>query len=80
MDLESAINVYTIQYNTIQYNAIHYNTIDKVVKGNRILFQFLFLMEKSILYAKITVSQFFFLQNSVLIVYRPFIFIVTIMS
>ena len=76
MDLESAINVYTIQYNTIQYNtiqyntiqynAIHYNTIDKVVKGNRILFQFLFLMEKSILYAKITVSQFFFLQNSVL--------------
>ena len=69
MDLESAINVYTIQYNTIQYNTIQCNTlqyIDKVVKGNRILFQFLFLMEKSILYAKITVSQFFFLQNSVL--------------
>ena len=27
MDQESAINVYTIQYNTIQYNTIQYNTI-----------------------------------------------------
>ena len=43
--------------------------------------QFLFLMEKSILYDKITVSQkkiFFNVQFSIL--YRPFIFMVTIMS
>ena len=34
------------------------------IKGTWILFQYLFLMENSILYAKIAVSQNFFLQNS----------------
>ena len=38
------------------------------IKSTWILFQFLFLMEKSIRYAKITVSQNFFFQNSVLII------------
>ena len=38
-------------------------------------------MEKSILYAKVTVAQKnIFFQNSNLILYGPFIFIVTIMS
>ena len=36
------------------------------VKGTSILFQLLFLIEKTILYAKIAVSQKVFFQNSVL--------------
>ena len=39
---------------------------NNMLKGTWIRFQFLFLMETSILYAKITVSQIFFFQNRVL--------------
>ena len=50
------------------------------VKGTWILFQFLFLMQKSILYAKIAVSpKISFFQIHFWILYRPFIFIVVIM-
>ena len=48
------------------------------LKGTRILFQFLFLIEKSILYAKIAVSQKIFFQNSLLNIILVFIFIVAI--
>ena len=34
------------------------------IKGTRILFQYLFLMEKSILYAKIAVSEIFFFSKT----------------
>ena len=39
-----------------------YIAIATILKGNLILFRFLFLMEKSVLYAKITVSQIFFFK------------------
>ena len=42
--------------------------------------QFLFVMEKSILYSKITVSQKNSLKTQFQMLYRPFIFIVIIMS
>ena len=42
--------------------------------------QFLFVMEKSILYSKITVSQKNGLKTQFQMLYGPFIFIVIIMS
>ena len=42
--------------------------------------QFLFVMEKSILYSKITVSQKNSLKTQFQMLYGPFIFIVIIMS
>ena len=49
------------------------------IKGTRIQPQFLFLMEKSILHAKITVSKKNCFKTELQILYRSFIFIVTIM-
>ena len=40
-----------------QRNCDKTNFLRSIIKGTRIQSQFLFLMEKSILYAKITVSQ-----------------------
>ena len=42
---------------------IHTLTKTHIIKGTGILSQFLFLMEKHILYAKITVSQNFFFSK-----------------
>ena len=49
------------------------------IKGTRIQPQFLFLMEKSILYAKITVSKKNCFKTKFEILYSSFISIVTIM-
>ena len=49
------------------------------IRGTRTQPQFLFLMEKSILYAKITVSKKNGFKTDFKILYRSFIFIVTIM-
>ena len=47
------------------YKFLEVDNVSSKLKGTRILFQFLFLMEKSILYAKITVSpKTFFLKLS----------------
>ena len=47
-------------------SGVRLGQLNEAIKGTSILFQILFLMEKSILYAKITLSQKNVSQNSVL--------------
>ena len=54
-----SVKISILKYDSI---CVIINIIIIIIKGTCILFQFLFLLEKSILYAKITVSQIFFFK------------------
>ena len=54
-----------LPYFSKMYKRVIYNHLMHYIKGIRILFQFLFLMENAILYAKIAVSEFFFSKTQI---------------
>ena len=62
------------------FTDIDSNSFALNIKGKRIRSQVLIFVAKSILYAKITLSQKFCFKIQFKIFYRPFIFVVPLMS